>query len=92
MSQFPTSPPSTESTPSVGDWSQSIIAQRLHVSYDAIVEFCDRWHIIELALFGSILRDDFRADSDVDILVVFDPNFPRSPFHRLQTQAALENY
>lgn len=34
-------------------------------------EFCHRWQIIELALFGSILRDDFRPDSDMDLLVTF---------------------
>jgi predicted nucleotidyltransferase len=33
--------------------------------------FCHRWQITELALFGSVLRDDFRPDSDVDILVTF---------------------
>ena len=39
-----------------------------------VAEFCQRHHIRKLALFGSALRDDFRPDSDVDILVVFDPN------------------
>ena len=34
---------------------------------------CRRWHIVELALFGSALRDDFGPDSDVDLLVSFDP-------------------
>jgi uncharacterized protein len=34
-------------------------------------EFCERWNIVELALFGSILRDDVRPDSDVDLLVTF---------------------
>ncbi len=38
-----------------------------------IQEFCRRWHIRELALFGSVLRNDFRADSDVDVLVTFAP-------------------
>lgn len=37
----------------------------------AIEEFCDRWQVEELALFGSILRDDFRPDSDIDILIRF---------------------
>jgi len=35
--------------------------------------FCAKWHVRELALFGSVLRDDFRADSDVDVLVTFEP-------------------
>jgi uncharacterized protein len=36
-----------------------------------ISEFCERWRITGLALFGSVLRDDFRRDSDVDVLVTF---------------------
>ncbi len=35
---------------------------------------CQRWRITELALFGSVLRDDFRPDSDVDVLVTFAPD------------------
>ena len=38
-----------------------------------IADFCRRWRISELALFGSVLRDDFRPDSDLDILVTFVP-------------------
>lgn len=40
---------------------------------DTLASFCLRHHIRKLALFGSVLRDDFRPDSDVDILVEFDP-------------------
>ena len=36
-----------------------------------IVEFCTKWKIREFALFGSVLRDDFRPDSDIDVLVTF---------------------
>ena len=39
---------------------------------DQIAEFCRRHHIRRLALFGSVLRDDFRDDSDVDLLVEFE--------------------
>lgn len=38
-----------------------------------IEEFCRRWNITEFAFFGSVLRDDFRLDSDVDVLVTFAP-------------------
>jgi hypothetical protein len=49
-----------------------MVAQtRLPVSPVALKDFCQRWHIRELALFGSILRDDFGPDSDVDVLVAF---------------------
>ena len=41
------------------------------VSDSEIAEFCHRWKIRELALFGSALRDDFRPDSDLDFLVSF---------------------
>ena len=40
---------------------------------DTINDFCRRHHIQRLALFGSVLREDFRADSDVDVLVEFEP-------------------
>lgn len=41
--------------------------------YDRLQEFCQRWQVTELALFGSALRDDFRPDSDIDLLVTFAP-------------------
>lgn len=40
---------------------------------DEIVDFCRQWKIVEFSLFGSVLRDDFRPDSDIDVLVVFAP-------------------
>lgn len=39
-----------------------------------IAEFCQKWQVTELALFGSVVRDDFRPDSDIDILVQFHPD------------------
>jgi predicted nucleotidyltransferase len=50
------------------------IKQRLNVSLADIIEFCQRWKITELALFGSILREYFQADSDIDFLVTFSPD------------------
>ena len=46
---------------------------RIVIPRDKIVEFCHRRHIRKLALFGSVLRDDFRPDSDIDVLVEFEP-------------------
>jgi len=40
---------------------------------DQIADFCRRHRIRKLALFGSVLRDDFREDSDIDVLVEFEP-------------------
>lgn len=45
---------------------------RLRLSDDFLPAFCKKWHIRELSLFGSVLRDDFRVDSDIDVLVQFD--------------------
>lgn len=38
---------------------------------EALKAFCTRWNVSELSLFGSVLRDDFRPDSDLDVLVCF---------------------
>ena len=46
---------------------------RIEIPHERIADFCRRRHIRWLALFGSVLRDDFRPDSDVDILVQFEP-------------------
>jgi len=51
-----------------------IMNQNIHVSEKAIREFCGKWDVQELGLFGSVLRDDFREDSDVDVLVRFSEN------------------
>lgn len=45
----------------------------LRIPRDEIADFCKRNHIRRLALFGSALRDDFNAESDVDVLVEFEP-------------------
>jgi predicted nucleotidyltransferase len=47
---------------------------------EQVVEFCQKWQITEFALFGSVLRDDFTAKSDVDVLVTFAPQARRSLF------------
>ncbi|MBL7189964.1 MAG: nucleotidyltransferase domain-containing protein [Phycisphaerae bacterium] len=46
---------------------------RVTIPNEKIAGFCRRGHIRSLALFGSVLRDDFRPDSDVDILIEFEP-------------------
>lgn len=47
---------------------------RIPIPHDKVTEFCRRNRIRRLALFGSVLRDDFRDDSDVDVLVEFAPD------------------
>ena len=57
----------------------------------AIEEFCRRWQISEFALFGSVLREDFRPDSDVDVLVTFAPGAHWSLFDTVRMQKELES-
>ena len=46
---------------------------RITVPNEQVAAFCQRWQIVELALFGSVLRDDFGPESDIDVLVTFAP-------------------
>ena len=46
----------------------------IKIPKEQIADFCRKWKIVELSLFGSVLRDDFRPDSDVDVLVTFSPD------------------
>lgn len=62
---------------------------RIAVDRDAIAEFCRRHHIRKLAFFGSVLRDDFRPDSDVDVLVEFEPGHtPSLAFFEMEDELA----
>ncbi len=47
--------------------------RKFRIPRKKIAEFCKRWSINEFALFGSVLRADFRPDSDIDVLVSIDP-------------------
>jgi predicted nucleotidyltransferase len=59
------------------------------VSPENLETFCQKWAIAELALFGSALREDFRPDSDVDILVTFQPDARWSLLDHVQIEAEL---
>jgi len=48
-----------------------VVCRNIEIPDAGLAEFCRRWKVVELALFGSVLRDDFRPDSDVDVLVTF---------------------
>ena len=58
-------------------------------SPEALAEFCRRWGINELALFGSALRPDFEQDSDIDLLVTFAPQVQPSLFEHVRMQMEL---
>ena len=45
----------------------------IHIPTDHLAKFCHQHHIKRLSLFGSVLREDFRPDSDIDVLVEFQP-------------------
>jgi hypothetical protein len=47
---------------------------KLTIPDDALARICQRYGVRELSIFGSAIREDFRADSDVDLLVQFDPS------------------
>jgi len=47
---------------------------KINIPKAKIEDFCRRWKIKEFALFGSVLREDFRPDSDIDVLVSFEPD------------------
>ena len=64
--------------------------QRIDLPKEKIGEFCRRWKITELALFGSVLRDDFRPDSDIDVLVTFSDDCGHSLFELTQIQEQLK--
>jgi predicted nucleotidyltransferase len=54
--------------------SETVEYHGIRVSKDRIRSFCRRWKVKELAVFGSILRNDFRPESDIDVLVAFAPS------------------
>lgn len=60
------------------------IMNQMVILIERIGELCDRWQITEFALFGSVLRDDFRLDSDIDVLVSVAPTAQRGLTETLQ--------
>ncbi|MEW6113871.1 MAG: nucleotidyltransferase family protein [Thermodesulfobacteriota bacterium] len=63
---------------------------RISIDKERLEAFCRRWKIAELALFGSVLRDDFGPDSDVDIDVTFLPEAEHSLFDMVRMQEELK--
>ncbi len=65
------------------------MSARIPFNPDQIAEFCQRWKITEFALFGSVLRDDFGPNSDIDVLVTFAPDADWSLFDHLDIEDEL---
>ncbi len=66
------------------------MAAHIAVDRGRIAEFCRKWQVTELSLFGSVLRDDFGPESDVDVLVNFAPEAPWSLFDLVDMVDELE--
>ncbi len=62
---------------------------RIPIPHAAIADFCRKWKITELALFGSVLREDFGPSSDVDVLVTFAPDTSHTLLSLSQMQTEL---
>ncbi len=62
----------------------------IHVPEAEIESFCRRWKIDELSLFGSVLRNELRPDSDVDVLVSFGPDARWSLFDVVRMEEELQ--
>jgi uncharacterized protein len=62
---------------------------KINFPRDKIEAFCRKWNIKELALFGSVLREDFRTDSDIDVLVSFAPGGGIDFYNRIEMRDEL---
>jgi predicted nucleotidyltransferase len=63
---------------------------RVQCPLAAVQAFCRKWQVKELAFFGSVLREDFTAASDIDVLVTFEPAARRSLFDLVDMRDELE--
>ena len=70
--------------------SQVNIYQRLGITPAELEAFCQRWDISELLLFGSVLRDDFSTNSDIDMLIAYFPGKTKSLLGRVKIKHELE--
>lgn len=53
---------------------------RIHIPKEKLAAWCEKWRVVEFSLFGSVLTDNFRPDSDVDIMVSFETGLRRTLF------------
>ena len=63
---------------------------QIELPREKIAEFCKKWKIHEFAFFGSVLRDDFRPDSDIDVLVTFEEDARHTLFDLVHMQDELK--
>lgn len=67
------------------------VFERLNADQAELAALCAQFGVRELSAFGSILRGDFGAESDIDLLVEFDPSLRPSLFHLIRLQHRLED-
>lgn len=63
--------------------------KNISIPREKIKDFCRKWKVIEFGLFGSILREDFHTDSDIDVLVTFAPDAHHSLFDLVRMEEEL---
>lgn len=66
-------------------------SRHVSASRSAITRFCHRWGIAKLQMFGSALRDDFRPDSDIDMVATFDPDTQHTLLDLVRMERELAN-
>jgi predicted nucleotidyltransferase len=67
-----------------------MLVKNIEIPESQLAEFCQRWQITELALFGSALREDFRPDSDIDVLIKLAPDHQWTLFDHVDMRDELE--
>lgn len=72
-------------------YTQRMIDVASRVPVEAIQAFCRRWGVVEFSLFGSVLRDDFQPDSDIDVMVRFEPGERPPGFGFIDMKLELED-
>ena len=69
---------------------ESILYSRLGITKSQLTVFCRRWHVAELALFGSVLTNKFQSNSDIDVLVTYQPEAKRGLIEKAIMKEELE--
>ena len=67
------------------------IRDRLNISPNELGDLCQQWGIVEISLFGSILRDDFHKNSDIDLLITLAPDVPQGLLTLAKIKRQLED-
>jgi predicted nucleotidyltransferase len=67
-----------------------MIINTIEIPLEKIADFCDRWQVNEFCLFGSVLRHDFRPDSDIDVLIDFDAEAKPTLFDLVDMEEQLQ--